>query len=261
MFSTLMKLFSPRQRSNGRVRTPTRPVTRRARLAIEPLEDRVLLATMFWTNGAGGMDSNWTNPQNWFPNVVPGPQDHAIFNNTSTNPSTVNEVFGGTIANLTVDTTYTGRINLLRDLTVTAGTQLANGEISVQVATKKFIVPTGGTFSWTGGKLGGSGVFWIESNATMTIDGAALKIIDHPTLRNDGVVRWKGAGDIELKNDATIENNTVTSVFDVQNDRTMKGGVGQGTFFNVVVYRPKAPVHYWKPEVFCQSCRDIATSL
>ena len=98
-----------------------------AHMQMEALEDRTLLATDIWT---GAVNNNWSNPQNWNLGVVPGTSDTAEFTSGSTrNTADVDESF--TIANLMIDSSWDGTINVDSPLTVSTNMTLASGALNV----------------------------------------------------------------------------------------------------------------------------------
>src|SRR5437868_5002734 len=48
----------------------------------------------------GNVSNQWSNANNWFPAVVPGPSDYAVFADTHSHPCLIN-------VNATLDTLYT----------------------------------------------------------------------------------------------------------------------------------------------------------
>src|SRR5436190_14823460 len=80
----------------------------------------VQAATRTW-DGGGGADTNWSTCANWDgPDTCPIAGDTATFNATSTNNSTVDAGFGGSIGVINVNAGYTGTITLARSLSVTS---------------------------------------------------------------------------------------------------------------------------------------------
>src|SRR6266567_4703522 len=62
---------------------PVSPVRHAAEFALQPLEHRILLSTVAWSNPAGGdfnVGGNWTGGQ------VPGQNDDAVIAIATTNP-------------------------------------------------------------------------------------------------------------------------------------------------------------------------------
>lgn len=84
-----------------------------------------------WDNG--GTDSNWSTPENWEPDGVPGPWDTVVFDDTSDTDCIIDIESVG-VAWLTLDTGYTSVVTMrydvevIRDLRVRSGTILCEGD-------------------------------------------------------------------------------------------------------------------------------------
>jgi hypothetical protein len=84
-------------------------------------------------------------------------------------------------------------------------------------------------FAWMGGKFIGSGHSGnpvnLEANATLNINGTAVKTLDGGTINNDGRVVWEGTGNILAENGAWF-NNRPGSTFEAKNpnNQTVKFG-------------------------------------
>jgi len=152
------------------------------------------------------VDSNWSTAKNWAPKTVPTATDDVIFNAMNNNFSVVDAFFGGTVKTLTIEKGFTNIISLERSLTSTTAEQ-NDGTIS---GSGTFIVPTGGTFNWLGGKqkgLGGPAYRTIIENvATLNIADNADKTLDGRTINNSGRINWLDAGDLILTNEAVVDN-------------------------------------------------------
>src|SRR5271157_2789976 len=114
-----------------------------AHIQMEALEDRTLLSTDVWT---GAVNNNWSNPNNWSLGAVPGTSDTADFTSGSiSNTADVDASF--TIANLVIDSSWGGTINVDNPLTVSGNMTLASGALNVNSA-----MSIGGAGSqWSGG--------------------------------------------------------------------------------------------------------------
>ena len=95
-----------------------------ARPSLEGLEERIVPAVHVWT-GAAGLDMNMSTALNWDDNKVPVAADTLIYDGGSpANAIAVADPLfllqtGGKIANIEILPTYTGKIFLDGDLTVT----------------------------------------------------------------------------------------------------------------------------------------------
>ena len=79
----------------------------------------------------GGLTNDWSEAANWVGDVVPGSSRSVLFNTTSTKDALIDSSFGGTVANLTVDSGYTGTITMNRAFTVTTDFNLTDGRFIV----------------------------------------------------------------------------------------------------------------------------------
>jgi uncharacterized repeat protein (TIGR01451 family) len=80
-----------------------------------------------------------------------------------------------------------------------------------------FTVPAGSQFNWTGGTLGTGGVFTVSSGGTVTISGAATKVLRRLFV-NTGTVTWTG-GAVQGNSNPTFDNQA-GGVLDLQTDNT-----------------------------------------
>ena len=102
-----------------------------------------------------GVDTSWLTTANWQGGVVPGAGNSPIFDATSSRDSLVVAGFAGTIANLSINTGYTGTITLGRSLTINSAFTQAAGTFnggSSPMTTGTFTL-SGGTFTSTSGTL------------------------------------------------------------------------------------------------------------
>jgi fibronectin-binding autotransporter adhesin len=80
-----------------------------------------------------------------------------------------------------------------------------------------FTVPAGSQFNWTGGTLGTGGVFTVASGGTVTLSGAATKVLRRRFV-NTGTVTWTG-GTVQGNSNPTFDNQA-GGVLDLQTDNT-----------------------------------------
>lgn len=155
-------------------------------------------ATRTWDGGCGG-NTNWSCAANWSENAVPAAADTVTFNGTSSNNSTVDAGFAGSIATVKVNAGYTGTITLARSLTVsTAFTQAAGSFTAAgQSLTLKAFTLSGGSFT--------------ASSGTTSVS-TALTISGSPTFSaNGGTVAFNGASSASLScNNVTFNLVTFT---------------------------------------------------
>ncbi|MCX5699008.1 MAG: filamentous hemagglutinin N-terminal domain-containing protein, partial [Candidatus Omnitrophica bacterium] len=124
----------------------------------------------YWTGQ--GLSSFWSDPNNWDSGTVPTVFDIVTFDGTTgINPnkdSYLDESFGGTIAKLTIDG-YTGKITLIRDLTVKGDITINSGTLDAGSNT----ITVGG--NWTHGNgdflTGTSNVVFYDASRSSIISG------------------------------------------------------------------------------------------
>jgi hypothetical protein len=197
------RLFQPsRPLSQGRGRS------KHFSLLLEPLEERVLLATVNWIGSSG----DWDTPGNWLDaatqtNHVPGAGDDAVIST----------------AGITVTHT-SAAVDAVRSLSCKAALTLAAGQVSLAVDSiiSNGFTLSGGTLSgpgnltvtsamdWTDGSMVGGGKTIIAAGATLNVPGSNTKHLDNRTIANAGVFTWISpgfTGPIDA-NDGSVINNT-----------------------------------------------------
>ncbi|KXK26444.1 MAG: hypothetical protein TR69_WS6001000447 [candidate division WS6 bacterium OLB20] len=105
--------------------------------------------------GSPGDGNKWSCALNWSSNIVPGPLDNAVFNNTSTKDAVIDSGFGGTITNLSVNSGYTGTITQQRSLSV-ANLNIFSGIFNASshgISTTSTFSVNSGTFNGSSGDL------------------------------------------------------------------------------------------------------------
>lgn len=113
-------------------------------------------------------------------------------------------------------------------LTMSKGEWTANGPVAID-----------GTFNWKRGALLGSSTFTV--NGDLIISGNRNKYLDSTTLTNNSNIIWGGTGPFILSNNAVLEN-TVSGVFDIQENALMETDTSGGTFTNAGVVTKSAGV-------------------
>jgi len=107
--------------------------------------------TRTWTGR--GDTNNWSEAANWSGNTVPGTDEAVVFNDTSTKDSVVDGLFGGTVNSISINSGYSGTVELGRSLTVTSAFSQADGVFDGK--DKDLSIPgdwgSGGTFTQSGG--------------------------------------------------------------------------------------------------------------
>jgi autotransporter-associated beta strand protein len=179
------------------------------------MEDRTLLATMVWTNPAGGdwdTAGNWVNQTNAADHHIPTGSDDALINLggiTVTHASSASDSVHG----LTISTSQTtlnlssGTMSLAAastisgDLTIAGGTLTGAGALTVD-----------GPLTWTGGTISGSGA--INAQGGLTLGGTAAntsyyEYLSGRILNNAGTATLfssNAGGGLYLSNGATLDN-------------------------------------------------------
>jgi hypothetical protein len=87
-------------------------------------------------------------------------------------------------------------------------------------------VASGKTYNWTGGTMAAAGTTTVAAGGTLTINASGIGL--QRTLIDNGTITWT-AGQIQLSNGGTLENNVV---FLVQNDTSMADFGSAGGFNN-----------------------------
>ncbi|MBI4432918.1 MAG: filamentous hemagglutinin N-terminal domain-containing protein [Candidatus Omnitrophica bacterium] len=119
-------------------------------------------------SATGGGAKKWSTASNWDTGVVPGVSDTVTFNGTSLKDSQVDNNFGGTIAELNINSGYTGTITLQRSLSVTGNMSVGAGTFDAQNENL-----TVGGLTVSGGTLDGDRAD-LDVNGNVTISGGTF---------------------------------------------------------------------------------------
>jgi RHS repeat-associated protein len=142
----LSSVFDNRSVSRGQKRKPKGRRLARTRPWVEVLEDRTLMATLFWL---GRTDNLWSNPANWDAGHAPTPADSVVFNGASVNPVMLD--VDPMVGSFQVAPEYTGAISLGTHMLTLTGD----------------LARAGGTFN------AGSGVVQLQGTAPQSVDFGA----------------------------------------------------------------------------------------
>jgi hypothetical protein len=201
---------SPRRKSSPVLRRVFQP-------AVSQLEDRTLLATMTWTNAAGGdwdVASNWVNASNPADQHVPTASDDAVINISGV---TVTHSASATdsVNSLTLSSSQSDLNISNGSLAVTVSSSIA-GNLTVSGGTLSTAssLTVGGSTTWTGGTISGGGTLNIPAGASMTLGGGGTETLDGVALDNYGTDTWTG-GIVAGANGSTF-NNEAGSTFDLE---------------------------------------------
>lgn len=172
-------------------------------LILFSFSNKTYAATRTW-DGGGGVDTNWSNCANWDgPNICPVAGDTAQFNATSTNNSTIDSGFGGSIGVISIATTYSGTITLGETLAVTSTFTQSGGiwDSSNQA------LSISGVFT-----LNNAGATFKASSGTTTFAGQ-FNITAGTFTHNSGIINFTGSNSISCNNttlNLVTFNNTGT---------------------------------------------------
>jgi RHS repeat-associated protein len=156
-----MSITAPRRSWRSRA-TSFSPVQRRRRfLAVEGLENRLLLATVTWVSNSSG---NWDDASNWNTDTIPGPGDDVVIDVNGATPT------------ITIDSSTQATVNSL-----SASDPLAIAGGSLYVAADSTI--SGGLSMTAGGSLTASGSEVVLTvSGTPSISAASLYALDGANL-------------------------------------------------------------------------------
>jgi hypothetical protein len=195
VFTLLERLLSLRDK-----KTP-RAARRRARtsLALEPLEERVLLSQVNWVGGSTG---DWSVAANWSAGVLPTSADDAVIPvgvtvTHSWGNDAVNSLTSDGTLNITGGEVTLATSSRAADLNIDGGTLDGSGDVEVT-----------GALTWTNGTMGGSGVTTIDSGATLTLGEQGysyLTLLGGGSLVNAGTATWSG-GSLNVGGSSTLDN-------------------------------------------------------
>ena len=85
------------------------------------LEDRLMLATDYWTghSASQGGNDNWNNAGNWSTGNVPGTADTADFTSSESQYSTSVVSAATTVNSVVIDSTWNGTLTVSNSLSIT----------------------------------------------------------------------------------------------------------------------------------------------
>lgn len=225
------KAFSALAQRSSSSRRRARQRTERARLGVESLENRRVMATIPWV---GGADQNWDNPANWAGGVLPDSTSDVVIDgsfagSTITSNANVSIKSLHSAACLTISSgTFslgTGESVIASTLSVAGNRAVLNSAASLSAASVSIVggtwhqaatanlaslsfgsgridgtgdIAIRGTFSWTAGILGGvqgqsEGTLRLDTTATGTITGAGTKACGR-VIENAGLLTYNGSG-------------------------------------------------------------------
>ncbi len=219
----------------------------RCRPAIEAMEDRLLLSTVYWNNAAGG---DWDTASNWKGGALPGPGDDVVIDEPGDVIITHTQNITDTINSLTAGNPLTlssGTLDVVGALGDTATVSLAGGTLAqatVQTGTTIGTVPnTGGTLSGVtlAGTLdarGGGSALLVDQS--LTLDDGLVDLGNYGSLTFSGTQALTGTGNVLFTDLITVNGLYVGgtgSVLTIGSGITVGGQSGQingqnGSFIN-----------------------------
>jgi hypothetical protein len=222
-FLTLRNLVSrlapnPRRKGRSPGRASFRP-------RLEFFEDRIVPATVTWTNPAGGA---WETASNWSDGTVhrlPGPADDVVISTLNSGAvvtlssntwihKLTDSATQGSLTDSGVSLTLTTASSISNALNFTGGTITGPGDLTVT-----------GPFTWGGGTMSGSG----RTNASGGLSITGGVNLDGRTLNNTGAATWSGTGYIYAYDGAVVNNS---GTFSAQSDVYFYWNTGAAPTFN-----------------------------
>lgn len=122
-------------------------------------------ATRTWDGG--GVDDNWSTCANWSADTCPTSADLALFDSTSSDNSTIDASFAGSVQGLQISSGYTGTITQSRSLTIDSG-GFSQAAATFEQGTQTFDI-NNGTFTLSAGTFNsGAATSTFERNFTIS---------------------------------------------------------------------------------------------
>lgn len=196
-----------------------------ARLGLERLESREVLATYLWIADPMGQRL-WSNGQNWVETttgarMAPAAGDSVIFDPTlvvnkngvftGSQATSIDDIGGLAVKDVLIKKFYAGTVQLNNPLHVTGLVHMEGGAFG---GTQKLLIDPGARLDWVAGKLGADVTVGAAMGArsTMTISGpGGRRLDDDCDLLLMGDTTWAG-GNIVMGDGAKIINGP-TGIF------------------------------------------------
>ena len=238
--SSATRTGRPRRRGPRRLLHLFRP-------AWERMEDRTLLATMLWTNAAGGdwdVASNWVNAANPSDQHVPTSSDDAEINmsgiTVTHSTSASDSVNSVTVASGTTLSLSSGTLAIASASTISGNLTMSGGTLSTAGS-----LTVSGATTWTGGTMSGTGTTSTDGGLTLgsatsydqmfltgqTLDNFGAATLSDPNNTNYGLFLGSGA---TLDNEAGASFAFATNTYIISSGGSPAGGtfVNAGTLSN-----------------------------
>ncbi len=183
----------------------------------ERLEDRTLLAVVTWVGD--GSDLNWNNPANWSTGVLPGADDDVEIADIAPDIAIFHSSGATSIKSLTSHEALVisgGTLEIAAASSISDTLNLGNSSSAILTGAGEITVD--GLFTWTGGRLQGTGT--LIADGGMVIEGGSTKYLER-TVDNTGTAIWTG-GTISATAEGVF-NNLVGATFDAQSNNSISG--------------------------------------
>ena len=224
----------------------------------------------FWDDGGDGL--NWTDPDNWSTDLVPGGGDNVLIAFGGGNTVTLASGTQATNQLVTQDTLtvsggtldVSGNAGLDATLTLTGGTttltgggnltdlDIVNGDLFVNTTpltvSDLSITGSGGVLggdtdvtvtsagTWSSGSMFGTGKTIVGGGAVLDINLSNAKTLDTRELENLGVINWNDGG-VFVQNGPTLDNQGTFNALLSGLSRTFNfNGGALGTFTNTSTF-------------------------
>ena len=196
------------------------------RLAVENLEERLVLSTVNWINPNGG---DWDTAANWSSGNVPGASDDAVIpqsgllvTHVNGNSDSVGSITSSSTLEITSGTLSIAGSSTLSALIQTGGTLTGAGTVTV----------TGQTV-WTGGTMTGGGITNAQGGLQLGGVGQGdTERLDGRAFNNSGEAFWQGTGGWFDQLSGSVFTNLPSASLTIQSDLTWYNDSGNSTFNN-----------------------------
>jgi RHS repeat-associated protein len=196
------------------------------RLMIEPLEERMMLANVYWNVDANG---SWDVADNWSTGAVPGAADDVFLDRPAGN-FTISHSAGNFAVN-SIHASTDGLVVAAGTLTIAAASEL--GDFSFASIVLNGNLMTSGTVNWSSGRISspidasGTPINAFTNMGTLTLAGPGDWTVT-AGLVNAGTIRHAGLGNLFVGFGGALTNQ-VGAVYDLQGDQSV---VDAGSFIN-----------------------------
>jgi hypothetical protein len=189
-------------------------------------------------DGGGGIDTSWSNCTNWSDDICPTEAMSVLFDSTSSNNSTID--LQGTVANLSIDSGYTGTITVSSNIAISKNLNFGSGSLDAGSNT----ISIGGNAIFTGGVFNGN-------NASINVGGDWSTANENIFIAGTSTVNLTG-GDQQILGTTTFNNLSKTTanacILRIQSSATqvINGALTfTGSSGNVLSLRPTTANTSW----------------